>query len=196
MSRVWLSPRWSARIHVIVPRRCRASKQAGEIMPAYAPARCASQRPTCIPSRITSPARQPAVRILYPIPPAIPKHLRVSRNTSQPCLQTKVSSDNLEFLQRPNGDSDLPVAAPTQPLGGGDPAPKTEPVKAPEHHEESRAPAPAPSTSEKKPAQESKSNGTPVESKPAQPQSGDMSYADMAAKGPKQTDEEKCVIIS
>ena len=107
-----------------------------------------------------------------------------------------MSADNLEFLQRPNGAGDLPVAAPTQPLGGGDPAPETEPVEAPKHHEESHAPAPAPSASEKKPAQESKSNGTPVESKPAQPQSADMSYADMAAKGPKQTDEEKYAKIS
>jgi hypothetical protein len=121
-------------------------------------------------------------------------HSRVSCNTSQPSSQTKVSADNLEFLQRPNGDSDLPVAAPIEPLGGGDPAPETEPVKAPEHHEESHAPKPAPSASEKKPAQESQSNGTPVESKPAEPQSADMSYADIAAKGPKQTDEEKYVI--
>jgi hypothetical protein len=88
-----------------------------------------------------------------------------------------VSSDTLEFLQRPNGSDDLPVAAPIEPLGGADPAPETKPVEAPEH----------------KSAQESKSNDAPVESKPAEPQSANMSYADIAAKGPKQTDEEKYV---
>lgn len=107
-----------------------------------------------------------------------------------------MSADNLEFLQRPNGDSDLPVAAPIEPLGGGDPAPDTEPVEAPKHHEETHAPKSAPSPSETKPAQESQSNGAPVESKPAGSQAADMSYADIAAKGPKQTDEEKYVIMS
>ena len=106
------------------------------------------------------------------------------------------AENNLEFLQRPNGDSDLPVAAPIEPLGGGDPAPHTEPVEAPKHHEETPAPAPASSASETKPAQESQSNGTPVESKSEESQSADMSYADIAAKGPKQTDEEKYVIPS
>lgn len=101
-------------------------------------------------------------------------------------------SDNLEFLQRPNGDSDLPpVAAPIQPLGGGDSAPEPEPVKADdpvhEHHDE-----PEPRSSA--PAAENKSSAAPVESKPAESQSANMSYADMAAKGPKQTDEEKYVM--
>ena len=148
--------------------------------------------------RITRPsASQPAVRILYPIPLALPYNRVIPANKSQPSSQTTVSSDNLEFLQRPNGDSDLPVAAPIEPLGGGDPAPDTEPVKAPEHHhEETHATKSAPSASETKPAKESQSNGTPVESKPAEPQSADMSYADIAAKGPKQTDEEKYVIVS
>lgn len=148
--------------------------------------------------RITRPsASQPAVRILYPIPLALPYNRVIPANKSQPSSQTTVSSDNLEFLQRPNGDSDLPVAAPIEPLGGGDPAPDTEPVKAPEHHhEETHATKSAPSASETKPAKESQSNGTPVESKPAEPQSADMSYADIAAKGPKQTDEEKYVIMS
>lgn len=107
-----------------------------------------------------------------------------------------MSADNLEFLQRPNGDSDLPVAAPIEPLGGGDPAPDTEPVQAPKHHEETHATKSAPSASETKPAQELQSNGTPVESKSEDSQSADMSYADIAAKGPKQTDEEKYVIMS
>ena len=100
-------------------------------------------------------------------------------------------SDTLEFLQRPNGASDLPVAAPIEPLGGEDSAPKTEPVQVP--HEQVVAnsePTPAPET---KPAQESQPNGTPVESKQETPQTADMSYADAAAKGPKQTDEEKYV---
>lgn len=106
--------------------------------------------------RITRPsASQPAVRTLYPIPLAIPNNRVFPANKSQPSSQTTVSSDNLEFLQRPNGDSDLPVAAPIEPLGGGDPAPDTEPVKAPEHHEESHATKSAPSASETKPAKES-----------------------------------------
>ena len=171
-------------------------------MPAYAPALVRQPTTTHLHSQshlIASHARQPAVRILYPIPLAIPNNRVFPANTSQLCLQTKVSTENnLEFLQRPNGDSDLPVAAPIEPLGGGDPAPHTEPVEAPKHHEETPAPASASasSASETKPAQESQSNGTPVESKPAEPQSADMSYADIAAKGPKQTDEEKYVIMS
>lgn len=105
-----------------------------------------------------------------------------------------MSADNLEFLQRPNGASDLPVAAPIEPLGGGEPAPDTEPVKAPEpvHEEDIPKETPAPLAAEIK----SHANGAPVESKPAEPQSADMSYADIAAKGPKQTDEEKYVIYT
>ena len=114
-----------------------------------------------------------------------------------------MSTDTLEFLQRPNSGDELPVAAPIEPLGGGDPHPDTEPVKAPEHHheekEEAKEEAPAPAKEQTpapeptpKPAQEEpKSNGAPVESKPEDSQTADMSYADMAAKGPKQSDEEK-----
>jgi hypothetical protein len=108
-----------------------------------------------------------------------------------------VSTDTLEFLQRPNSGDELPVAAPIEPLGGGDPHPDTEPVKAPEpHHAKEEAPkeqtpAPAP-TPKPEPAQEEpKSNGAPVESKQEDSQSADMSYADIAAKGPEQTNEEK-----
>jgi hypothetical protein len=117
-----------------------------------------------------------------------------------------VSTDTLEFLQRPNSGDELPVAAPIEPLGGGDPHPDTEPVKVPEHHHEEKeeakeeapapakeqTPAPAP-TPKSEPAQEEpKSNGAPVESsKQEDSQSADMSYADMAAKGPEQTNEEK-----
>lgn len=100
-------------------------------------------------------------------------------------------SDTLEFLQRPNGADDLPVAAPIQPLGGEDPAPNAETVEVP--HEEVVAktePTPAP-----KPKQESQPNGAPVESKQEKPQTADMSYADIASKGPKQTDEEKYVTL-
>lgn len=122
------------------------------------------------------------------------------RDTSQPTFsQTTVSTDTLEFLQRPNSGDELPVAAPIEPLGGGDPAPDTEPVKAPEHHhaqeEKKDAPAkeqtPAPESTPKPAQEEPKSNGAPVESKPEDSQTADMSYADMAAKGPKQSDEEK-----
>jgi hypothetical protein len=183
--------------HVIVPRR-RSSSEAGKIMPAYAPA-LVRQPTTHLHSqvafdRITRPSA--SSKDPLPHPSCKTKQSRISRNTSQPSFHPKVSADNLEFLQRPNGDSDLPVAAPIEPLGGGDPAPDTEPVEAPKHHEETHASKPAPSASETKPAKESQSNGTPVESKPAEPQSADMSYADMAAKGPKQTDEEKYVTMS
>jgi hypothetical protein len=113
-----------------------------------------------------------------------------------------VSTDTLEFLQRPNSGDELPIAAPIEPLGGGDPHPDTEPVKAPEHHHEEKeskkeapapakeqTPAPAPKS---EPAQEEpKSNGAPVESKQQDSQPADMSYADIAAKGPEQTNEEK-----
>lgn len=137
--------------------------------------------------RITRPSASSKDPLPHPSL-SIPIQSRISRNTSQPCLQTKVSAENnLEFLQRPNGDSDLPVAAPIEPLGGGDPAPHTEPVEAPKE---------TPSASETKPAQESQSNSAPVESKSEEPQSADMSYADIAAKGPKQTDEEKYVVLS
>ena len=112
-----------------------------------------------------------------------------------------MSTDTLEFLQRPNSGDELPVAAPIEPLGGGDPHPDTEPVKAPEPHharEETKedapkeqTPAPAP-TPKPEPAQEEpKPNGAPVESKQEDSQSADMSYADIAAKGPEQTNEEK-----
>ena len=181
-----------AHSHVIVPRR-RSSSEAGKQDHARICACPLVRQPTTTHLHsqshlIASHARQPAVRILYPIPLSIPKQSRISRNTSQPCLQTKVSAENnLEFLQRPNGDSDLPVAAPIEPLGGGDPAPHTEPVEAPKE---------TPSASETKPAQESQSNSAPVESKSEEPQSADMSYADIAAKGPKQTDEEKYVVLS
>jgi hypothetical protein len=104
-----------------------------------------------------------------------------------------VSSDTLEFLQRPNGSDDLPVAAPIEPLGGADPAPETKPVEAPKHEHHEHHEKPKSSAPEHKSAQESKSNDAPVESKPAEPQSANMSYADIAAKGPKQTDEEKYV---
>lgn len=80
-----------AHSHVIVPRR-RSSSEAGKIMPAYAPALgCASQLPTCIPSRIRShhtPVSQPAVRTLHPIPLAIPNNRVFPANTSQPISQT------------------------------------------------------------------------------------------------------------
>ena len=112
-----------------------------------------------------------------------------------------MSTDTLEFLQRPNSGDELPVAAPIEPLGGGDPHPDTEPVKAPEPHHakedtkeeapKEQTPAPAP-TPKAEPAQEEpKSNGAPVESKQEDSQSADMSYADIAAKGPEQTNEEK-----
>jgi hypothetical protein len=126
------------------------------------------------------------------------------KTQANPFPETTVSTDTLEFLQRPNSGDELPVAAPIEPLGGGDPAPHTEPVKAPEHHHaqeeakeeapaaaKEKTPAPA-STPKPEPAQEEpKSTGAPVESKQEDSQSADMSYADMAAKGPKQTDEEK-----
>jgi hypothetical protein len=118
--------------------------------------------------------------------------------------ETTVSTDTLEFLQRPNSGDELPVAAPIEPLGGGDPHPDTEPVKAPEPHhakEETKEEAPAPAKeqtpapapkSEPAPAQEEpKSNGAPVESKQEDSSSADMSYADVAAQGPEQTNEEK-----
>jgi len=112
-----------------------------------------------------------------------------------------VSTDTLEFLQRPNSGDELPVAAPIEPLGGGDPHPDTEPVKAPEPHhakEETKeeapkeqTPAPAPTPKPESAQEEPKSNGAPVESKQEDSQSADMSYADIAAKGPEQTNEEK-----
>lgn len=139
----------------------------------------------------------------YPLPLLFPTQ---ANQPSQP----KVS---LEFLQRPNSGADLPVAAPVEPLGGADPAPQQEPVEAPAPTNEEETPAPAQeetpapvqeetpapkqeeTTPEETPAPEPtaapQSNGAPVESKPEEQQTADMSYADMAAKGPKQSDEDK-----
>lgn len=131
----------------------------------------------------------------YPLP------LLAPTQANQPS-QPKVS---LEFLQRPNSGADLPVAAPVEPLGGADPAPQQEPVEAPAPANEEETPAPvqeetpAPEQEEtapdETPAPEStaapQTNGAPVESKPEEQQTADMSYADMAAKGPKQSDEDK-----
>jgi hypothetical protein len=170
---------------IAVPRSRARSRQARE--PACACCR-AAYIPNCITRRIP-PKRSPAVSDYLPHSSCSRSRVPHSSNTSQLYLQTKVPADTLEFLQRPNGSDDAPVAAPIQPLGGGDPAPKSEPVEAPKHEERS-----APKETPSKPAQEPKSNGAPVESsKPAEPQSADMSYADIAAKGPKQTDEEKYV---
>lgn len=161
-----------------------------------------SSRPSPKPGKIT-----PWMRLHYPLhhTPVAPRASSKSY-LSQP-LRLRASflpkhfdqqdlsaiAVSLEFLQRPNSDSDIPAPAPAAA-----PKPIPEPVQeaAPAVQETKPTPepeplAPEPSEPAPVPAQESQPNGAPIESKPEEPKTDDMSYADMAAKGPQQTDEQK-----
>jgi len=93
-----------------------------------------------------------------------------------------VNDSALEFLRRPNSVSDLRAEpttdAPSAP--NGQPFPK---LTAPEPVTAAKAPEPEPETTPAPPA--------PAKEKAPAAPAADMSYADMAAKGPKQSADEK-----
>lgn len=161
-----------------------------------------SSRPSPKPGKIT-----PCMRLHYPLhhTPVAPRASSKSY-LSQP-LRLRASflpkhfdqqdlfaiAVSLEFLQRPNSDDDIPAPV---PAAAPEPIPELVQEAAPAVQDTKPTPepeplAPEPSEPAPVPAQESQPNGAPIETKPEEPKTDNMSYADMAAKGPQQTDEQK-----